>query len=75
MQAKKEAATKLKYTYSMLAQAILLSEKDNGIEITNAHGHETTKKLKALYIHVYTSLVMILGITANKIAHATTSGV
>ena len=29
---KKEAATRLKYAYSVLAQAILLSEKDNGPE-------------------------------------------
>lgn len=56
---KKEAATKLKYTYSMLAQAILLSEKDNGFESeweldkSESSGIKITEKFVKTYIEPY----------------------
>ncbi len=56
---KKEAATKLKYTYSMLAQAILLSEKDNGFESeweldkSESSGVKITEKFVKTYIEPY----------------------
>lgn len=56
---KKEAATKLKYTYSLLAQAILLSEKDNGFESeweldkSESSGVKITEKFVKTYIEPY----------------------
>lgn len=56
---KKEAATKLKYTYSLLAQAILLSEKDNGFESeweldkSKSSGVKITEKFVKTYIEPY----------------------
>ena len=58
-----------------LDAAPIPAKKVNGIEITNAHGHDTTRKLSARYTHVDHSPVTAPGITANSNATATTAGV
>ena len=52
-------------------------KKPKGIDITNAHGHDTTKNVNALCIHSIHSarLKIIGGIIANKTAVTTTIGV
>ena len=49
----------------------------NGIEITNAHGHETTKKVKARYNQSVNtaSLKISIGTIASATAKNTTVGV
>ena len=47
----------------------------NGIDITNAHGHDITKKFKDLYNHVLKSSPNSVGIITNNIARTQTIGV
>ena len=48
-------------------------KKPKGIDITSAHGHDTTKNVNALYIHSIQSapFKIIGGIIANKTAVTT----
>ena len=52
-------------------------KKLKGIEITRAHGHDTTKNDKALYIHIENVVFFMIrgGIIANSNAIITTVGV
>ena len=52
----------------ILDAAPIPPKKDNGIDITKAQGHETTKKERALYNHSLKDVSFIIsgGITANK---------
>ena len=51
-------------------------KKPSGIEITKAHGHETTKNVNALYIQSLNSPIPIIGgIIAKSAAAITTIGV
>ena len=48
---------------------------ESGIEITSAHGQETTKNKSARFIQVVQFPVISEGITASKTASPTTTGV
>lgn len=63
--------TKIPY----LDAAPIPAKNDKGIEITSAHGQDTTRKLNARYIQVAQSEVIKLGTIAKKRATITTVGV
>ena len=51
-------------------------KKLNGTDITNAHGHDTTKNVNALYNHSTKFVIVTIGgIIAINIARKTTTGV
>ena len=51
------------------------AKNDKGMEMTNAHGQDTTKKASARYSHVAQSDVISAGTMPNISAAATTAGV
>ena len=51
------------------------AKNDSGTDITSAHGQDTTKKLRARYIHFDQSDVTRPGTIASSDAVATTIGV
>ena len=58
-----------------LDAAPMPAKKERGMEMTSAHGQDTTRKERARYSQVDQSDVTRLGMTARRTATATTAGV